>query len=109
MNVLQRLAKECQDDAERWFDLKGREHLPHHVLALCGEAGELANIVKKIERGSVRYEEVADKMRGEVVDNFVYLLNIAAILELDLLEGYEEKRQYNDKRFSKLGLGKASK
>jgi len=45
--TLNELAIQCHEDVEKWFpDLAW--NLPHQALGLCGEAGELANLVKKL-------------------------------------------------------------
>jgi NTP pyrophosphatase (non-canonical NTP hydrolase) len=74
--------------------------LPHHVLALCGEAGELANIVKKVERGSLEWnDEVALSVLMEATDVFIYVLNIFNILQGSLYHAYMAKREFNHERF----------
>jgi NTP pyrophosphatase (non-canonical NTP hydrolase) len=105
-NLLVSLARQCASDSLVWFPTTNSETLTaklvHHALSLCGEAGELANIIKKIDRGSISIDAELTRMdlRGEVTDVFVYLLNIAAILKIDLLRAYVEKREFNDKRFN---------
>lgn len=65
-------------------------HLRFLSLALAGEVGELGNLVKKHWRvnGEMSVEEY-DKWlaatREEVVDCFIYLLNIARNLDVNLL------------------------
>jgi NTP pyrophosphatase (non-canonical NTP hydrolase) len=73
----------------------------HHSLALCGEAGEIANIVKKIDRGSLNIgdEIVLHDLEGETADVLIYLLNIFGLLQVDPLKAYVAKRTFNDKRF----------
>jgi NTP pyrophosphatase (non-canonical NTP hydrolase) len=104
-NMLVALAKQCASDSEVWFPSVSEtkmQALVHHALSLCGETGELANIVKKCQRGSLdmKSELTSMDLAGEVADAFTYLLNIAAILEIDLLREYVRKRQFNDKRFN---------
>jgi NTP pyrophosphatase (non-canonical NTP hydrolase) len=103
-SVLADLAKQCQEDSERWFgDSPIAASIPHHTLALAGEVGELANIVKKIERGSldlgdgkVRYEIVM-----ELADIFTYLMNLCGLLHIDMMPAYFEKRRVNEERFTR--------
>jgi len=115
VSILYQLSKEALDDGDRWWgDVQGTS-LVHHALAQCGEVGELveamlwltvasgktANLAKKIERGSLSLEDpnTIAKMKDEADDVFTYLLNIAGILDHDMLEGYYRKRAINDERF----------
>lgn len=99
---LEQLERQALDDSERWFgDVAVVKSLAHHVLALCGEVGELANIVKKIDRGSLnpRDAQVQYKLMMETTDVFVYLLNIAGLLGIDLEKSNQHVRGLNEKRF----------
>jgi len=98
-SVLVNLAQECHEDSQRWFPKS--DTMSHHTLALCGEVGELANIVKKIERGSLDPSQasVRHAMAMEATDAFIYLLNIASILKIDLEKSYRMKRTENERRF----------
>lgn len=102
--LLAHLANQCIQDSERWFGDTGATHkdLGFLVLALAGEVGELANIVKKVERGSlsVRDPKVRHDIVMETTDVFVYLLNVAALLNIDLERTYHMKRAENEKRFT---------
>ena len=96
------LERQALDDSERWFgDVATVHNLSHHVLALCGEAGELANLVKKIERGSLNPQSatVQHQLAMETTDTFVYLLNIAGLLGVDLEKSNQLVRGQNEKRF----------
>jgi NTP pyrophosphatase (non-canonical NTP hydrolase) len=97
-----KLAVQARADSERWFGDQDASHsLPHMVLALCGEAGELANIIKKVERGSLDIKEAAvrHQINMEVTDVFVYLLNISGLILLDLELSNQVVRAQNEKRF----------
>ncbi len=58
------------------------------ALAICGEAGELANLVKKIWRGD---EVKCEDLRDEIADIRIYLEHIARHLRFDLDEACERK------------------
>lgn len=95
---------ECVEDSRRWFgDVGGgvAQSVPHHTLSLCGEVGEFANIIKKIERGSLDLgmARVRNEMAMELADIYIYLLNIAGLLHIDLEKAYDMKRTTNEKRF----------
>ena len=58
------------------------------ALAICGEAGELANLVKKIWRGD---EVDSEEIRDEIADIRIYLEHLARHLKLDLDAACERK------------------
>jgi NTP pyrophosphatase (non-canonical NTP hydrolase) len=58
------------------------------ALAICGEAGELANLVKKMWRGD---EVDSEEIRDEIADIRIYLEHIARHLRFDLDEACERK------------------
>jgi len=96
------LQKQCQDDSERWFgDTHAGHSLVHQTLALAGEVGELANIVKKIDRKSLDISDAATRIHlaEECADILTYLLNVADLLQIDLEQAYHIVRGKNEKRF----------
>lgn len=75
--------------------------------ALCGEAGEIANLVKKLWREK-KWSKVVEKdqarhyveeVKDELADVLIYLLIIANRLEVDLEKLYLEKNKINEERF----------
>lgn len=96
-----RLSLQCLADSERWFGDTAGHDLGHHALALAGEVGEFANIVKKIQRGSLSIGDpkVRHHMATELADVYVYLLNLAGMLKIDLEKAYELVRVQNEQRF----------
>jgi NTP pyrophosphatase (non-canonical NTP hydrolase) len=101
--TLARLTVEAGRDSDKWFgDMQIVHSIPHHTLALAGEVGELANLVKKIERGSLQMRDakVRHAMAMELTDVFTYVLNLAYCLGIDLEQAYMIKRGENDKRFT---------
>lgn len=100
-SLLKDLADQCMDDTDRWFPEANVNNLPFMVLALCGEAGELANLVKKVERGSISLADAEKHIDEEIIDVFTYLLNIAGLRGLDLLQAYRNKRNINELRFNR--------
>jgi NTP pyrophosphatase (non-canonical NTP hydrolase) len=94
---------QCVQDSEVWFPEHSRD-LPFLTLAMCGEAGELANQVKKIWRGTHQMDGIdgiRHKIEQEAVDTFIYLANIFGVLEIDPLAVYDEIRAANVERFGK--------
>ncbi len=64
------------------------ENLEYPTLGLAGEAGEVANIVKKIQRdhGGVINEEIRGKLRDELGDVLWYISACADELDMTLDE-----------------------
>jgi NTP pyrophosphatase (non-canonical NTP hydrolase) len=97
------LAQQCVRDSERWFgDTNAPHSILHHTVALCGEVGEFANLVKKIDRGSLDPKDAKTRheMTMELTDVYIYLLNLAGILGVDLEAAYKVKRAENERRFT---------
>lgn len=96
------LVRTCASDSKRWFgnDYKSGP-LVHHSLSLAGEAGEFANIVKKIDRGSLREDDatVRFKLMMELTDCLIYVANLADVLHVDLGKMYTHVRARNEERF----------
>lgn len=69
----------------------GPEDMRHLVLALCGETGELANLVKKEWRGDFTMEALKVRAREELADVRIYLELVAASLEVDVDLACREK------------------
>lgn len=101
---LNEIIGQCLDDSHEWFPDHAGD-VAFLTLALCGETGELANLVKKIVRRTHTGEELQDKIEEEVVDVFIYLMNIVGLFEqqtgFDLVELYKAKRDENVLRFHK--------
>lgn len=101
-SVLGEMANQCVADSERWFGDGAVVHsIPHHTLAMAGEVGEFANIVKKIERGSLSIHDAKTRyaLTMELTDTFIYMLNLAGLLGIDLEKSYKHIRGLNEKRF----------
>jgi NTP pyrophosphatase (non-canonical NTP hydrolase) len=71
------------------------------MLGLTGEVGELANLIKKADRGSIDLNEAVWRHKAimELTDVYIYVLNLAALLGVDLDKSYEQKRAENERRF----------
>ena len=75
------------------------ENLEYPTLGLAGEAGEVANIVKKIQRdsGGVITEETRGKLKDELGDVLWYISACADELGLTL----EEIAEFNVNKLAK--------
>lgn len=101
--TIEELERQCLEDSQRWFgDSPASRDIPHHALALAGEVGEFCNIVKKVERGSLNFGDatVRHNLAMELTDVFVYTLNLAGMLGIDLAKTYEIIRRQNNERFT---------
>lgn len=94
------LGKKALDDSRRWFP-KTSESIAFTALALGGEVGEVQNIVKKIERGSLSFGDarVRYDLNMEIADVFTYLVLLAGQMNVDLIKLYHLKRIENERRF----------
>ena len=59
--------------------------------AVCGELGELANLIKKIERGDFTLEEARPHLADELADVATYLDLLANRAGVDLGEAVRSK------------------
>jgi NTP pyrophosphatase (non-canonical NTP hydrolase) len=91
MKLRNRLQKHC-----RWGPLKDVERVRFMALALCGEAGELANLVKKDWRGDAG--DRRDQMVEELADVANYAFMLAELLDVDLIEAMSQKLIKVEKR-----------
>lgn len=93
-----------------WEQIKNTEGkiqaLKDMTIALTGEIGEFANIIKKINReknslGEEPKEEMIKKLKEELTDCLIYVVILSNILEMDLQKEYLAKTQKNSLRFQK--------
>lgn len=108
-NIVSKQTRQCMEDSERWFPAIAHSVI-HHGIGLAGEAGEVCNIIKKAHRGDIDLHEPLQRHRlaMELVDTYIYLLNLAGILGVDLSKAYEVKRRENLGRFGN-GSGTTNK
>ena len=89
----QQRAREIHERFLRLAQAKGTLHSDTEILnflalAICGEAGELANLVKKMWRG----DDVAqEQLQEEIADIRIYLEHLARHLQIDLDRACENK------------------
>jgi NTP pyrophosphatase (non-canonical NTP hydrolase) len=67
------------------------------AACICGEAGELVNVIKKWVRGDGPLD--VPHTEEELVDVLVYCFKLAATMGIDLDEAYHAKRQILHERW----------
>lgn len=76
------------------------QDLEHLVVCMLGELGEFANVLKKVVRGDLSYEQAEPQLHEELTDLFIYLMKVAGQSGVDLEARYLEKLQKNERRFA---------
>ena len=75
-------------------------HLKYMAVAIAGEVGEFANLVKKVMRQKEEMNvSMKDHMKEEITDIFIYCLLISNLLDMDLETEYFKKLEKNKQRF----------
>lgn len=80
------------------------DNLKYASIALSGEVGEFANIIKKLSR-EIEYnngkieEKNIENLREELIDIFIYTIKASIALDMDLKKEYYKKLKKNTKRF----------
>lgn len=74
------------------------------LIGLFGEMGEFANVVKKLQLEPTQdraasLERARPQLAEELVDFFIYVVRVAAYLQIDLEREYIDKLSKNDVRF----------
>lgn len=74
------------------------------VLALVGEAGELASVVQWLEVVDKAFleknQDIRQDLSDELADVFIYLLRIADVSGINLMAAAEEKMKKNSARYT---------
>ena len=99
---LEDIAQQCIDDSEDWFPDTAHD-LGFLTICMFGEVGEFANWIKKGMRGD--YDLLDEKYNKalalELTDIFIYLMNIAGVMGIDMEKMYQVKREINSERFGR--------
>jgi NTP pyrophosphatase (non-canonical NTP hydrolase) len=101
------MIEQCSNDSKRWFP-KTQDDLGFMTLAMAGEVGEVANLVKKLVRGSITIEEAMEMgLEEEIVDVLIYLCNLMGMPEFndtDWATIWNNKRAFNEDRFAPVAV-----
>jgi NTP pyrophosphatase (non-canonical NTP hydrolase) len=86
--------------------LIGDDEVPRFLaLAICGEAGELANLIKKEWRGDdIDPGQLRADVEGEIADVAIYLCHLADHLGIDLDVICSRKIAECNRRLDEMGL-----
>jgi len=99
LNDLQRELREFAEQRD-WQPFHTPKNL---VMALTGEVGELADVFQWLtpdESSAVMDRpEQAERVREEVADVFAYLLQLADVLEIDLVAALRTKVRRNERKY----------
>jgi len=94
--------KDMVDMTHRWFPEVVRDgtiDLNMLVYGICGEAGEIAEEMKKFIRGSRTQEQLIERLGDESVDCFHYIALLWVVLGIDPGVVYKKLTEANEKRF----------
>lgn len=115
MEITEIIEKQIAQDEEYGFPVKFSDskslynQLTKDLVGLFGEIGEFSNIVKKInikldnpDNYELDMQSVHSLLSEELVDSFIYIIRIAAILEVDLEHEVLKKIALNAERYAQL-------
>ncbi len=99
---LEDIARQCLKDSHDWFPNHSQD-LGYLTICMIGEAGEYANLIKKGMRGDFDIEDrnYTQKLAMELTDVFIYLMNLAGLMGVDMEKMYQIKREINRERFGR--------
>jgi NTP pyrophosphatase (non-canonical NTP hydrolase) len=81
------------------------DRMVHVVLGISGESGELANVMKKINRERATFDEDAyHDLVLEAADILIYVLLFFSLIGADPMEAIIEKHNHNIGRFGGTGV-----
>lgn len=92
--TLNELSAQAIANSRRWFPklhTSTWDQVQHFMLGLCGEVGEAANLVKKVNRGDKHLSAILPDLSLELADIITYTLDLAACLNIDLDQAITEK------------------
>jgi NTP pyrophosphatase (non-canonical NTP hydrolase) len=112
MDIKEIIALQIEQDDKIGFPVKFSDNslkyqqLTKDLVGLFGEIGEFSNIVKKInikldkkDLYNLDLSLSEENLKEELVDTFIYILRISAILDLDLERETIKKMEFNANRY----------
>ncbi len=99
---IQSLTDRMKKDSAFWHStVVNQDHealRAHYALGLCGEAGEVADEIKKMSYHPDREARRVD-LGTELSDVLIYLLLLADLEGIDIIDMYLKKREHNISRW----------
>ena len=98
---IQSLTERMKKDSAFWHKKVHGDHgalRDHYALGLCGEAGEVADEIKKMAYDEDRAARRVD-LATELSDVLIYLLLLADHEGIDIVDAYLKKREHNINRW----------
>ena len=115
MDIKEILEKQVALDEDIGFPVKFSDssarydQLTKDLVGLFGEIGEFSNIVKKIniklanpDKYELELDAAEERLREEFSDTLIYILRIAAILNIDIEKEVLKKMLVNKNRYESL-------
>ena len=101
---LEDIARQCLADSQEWFPDHAQD-MGYLTICLSGETGEFANLIKKGMRGDFEIDDpdYTRLLALELTDVFIYLMNLAGLMGIDMEKMYQVKREINRERFGNGG------
>jgi len=81
---VERLSNKSYEKCESWI-------YAQWIQAIVGELGELANILKKVDRGDYEIRDVEQKIAYEIADTVTYIDILSHKLDIDLGQAIVDK------------------
>ncbi len=102
--TLEDIALQCLTDSRKWFPDHSSD-MGYLTICLAGEVGEFANLIKKGMRGDYQINDPQYEyaLAMELTDVFIYLMNLAGLMGIDMEKLYQMKRDINAERFGDAG------
>ena len=105
-NEIDEIGRACFSDSKRWFPHlheSTERMVTHFTLGLTGEAGEVADAVKKVNRRLTGLSEIsaqdADRITDELADVIIYSLDLMTALGRLPGATIRNKQRFNEERF----------
>lgn len=83
-------------DARDWEQFHTPKNL---IMALNGEVGELNSLVQWLDNSQIMKYEIRHSIGEEMADIFIYLINLANAMDIDLIHEANAKIMDNDARY----------
>lgn len=98
--TFEKLQQKCKERLPLAFPICQEWKSAEWVMAIVGELGEMANILKKVNRGSKKMSKAVKlSIEREFADTVIYLAFLANYLDIDAGEATKEKFNLVSRKF----------